>query len=158
MIIQKVIDVSSVKSIRKQFPDNAQSWSPGNSMKWFLYDIHDFHTSVRLSEDWLRLGDRKEMTEIRDALTMPDRLDKLTADSPVSKLTVVAFVRSVGCSLGTVTSISQLMKWRPFINKINEKGLGEIFCDEMSYILDEKADFECEDVLLSMTESGDVTV
>lgn len=158
MIIQKVIDVSSVKSIRKQFPDNAQSWSPGNSMKWFLYDIHDFHTSVRLSEDWLRLGDRKEMTEIRDALTMPDRLDKLTADSPVSKLTVVAFVRSVGCSLGTVTSISQLMKWRPFINKINEKGLGEIFCDEMSYILDEKADFECEDVLLSMNESGDVTV
>ena len=97
-------------------------------------------------------GDAAGMTEIRDALDMPNRLSTLTEDTPISKLIVVAFARSVFASLGPVTSIDQLMKWKPFINKIVEKGLAEVFCDEMSYVLDENADFSVEDVLASMTD------
>ena len=91
LLLRKVINVNIADELHILYPP-CQPYQSENSMKWFLYDYHDFHEPIDIGSGW--------SYEIRDSLNMPRNIDNPKFNFKVSKLTTISLIRSVLEKLG----------------------------------------------------------
>ena len=141
LMLHGVLQVSDVRALWRSFPKE-HSNDIVNGMKWYLCDNHYFQKSVNLTNF--------PSNEIRDALMMPDTIDKpMPSGFRMSKLISLAIIRSV-CSKvieADHPSIDQLTRWKPFLRCAMERD-SAFFKKEMdSNIVDLDLPFSIGDVM-----------
>lgn len=105
LLLEDLINLDRANEIHKKFPEPV--WDFSNSMKWYIYDFHDFSKAIHVT---------KWPLELSDALSLPERLDNLNSkDFLMSRLICVALIRSLYQKFKDLDKINfhNFSKWKP---------------------------------------------
>lgn len=106
LLLEDLLILDKANDIHKKFPEPV--WDFCNSMKWYLYDFHDFREAIHVDSRW--------PLELYDALKMPEKIDNINMNNfPMSRLICVALIRTLYQKFKDFDTINlhTFAKWKP---------------------------------------------
>ena len=86
LLMHGLLSFSAAEEVYEHFPEGRPEVSWENELKYFIFDVHDFQQPIRVES-------RSLSNEIRDALLMPEAIEKRGERSQLSRLVAVAVCR-----------------------------------------------------------------
>ncbi|OHS93584.1 hypothetical protein TRFO_40145 [Tritrichomonas foetus] len=128
LLIKKLLSLHEAKDIHNNFPEKI--WNYENSLKWYIHDYHTFADPIYLSPN-----DQWPM-EIMDALAMPQNIDNLPPEIPMSKLITVSLIRTLNQKFRKYERVDlhSFSRWKSYLIIANERYL-ELLRTEIDYLL-----------------------
>lgn len=127
LILNHLITKDNARHIKQEFPDHGKNWNPENGLKWYITDYLDFYEPISLDKYW--------PPELHDVLQMPKTIKQPKDNMKMSRLIVVAMIRSISAILSTDRiELSDFDKWKPLLKEAFSK-YENIFSEEMDALL-----------------------
>lgn len=147
LILGHLLTRECARQIRREFPDKGSTFDPDNAMKWYLNDYHMFYEPIKLEKgQW--------PNEIINALQMPNTIKNPPQTMQLSRLTVVALIRSIGSVIANESNdkVHVLQKWKSLLRIAHDK-FESVFNDEITILIDTlKLSFQTHDVIAFLSD------